>query len=427
MANTTIFARATAPGRAGVSIIRVSGPDAWVGCAKICKIPKPGQFLLSKVYSVNGDLLDEALILSFEKGKSFTGEQTIEIQCHGSDAVVVSLLQTLRDIGFQHAEAGEFTRRALENGQMSLLEVEALADLIDAETETQHRQAMAGFSGKLRDQVQDWDNNLLELRGLIEAIIDFSDEELPDDISDDIQSRISDLINKIEGVLQKSQSSEIIRSGFRVAIVGPPNAGKSTLLNALAGSEVAITSGIPGTTRDVVTAKLNIAGIPVEFGDTAGIRQTDDEIEKIGIERGKDFAKLSNIEIILCDNEEDIQNNIKNTNKLYKLAKDDVGSSEYGISGKSGYGVDTLIAEIEGIIQKQGSTESVLFRQRHHDAAQSLLTLLKEVQNSFESEQEIEISAAIVFEARRQIDFLLGRSDIENVLGKIFSSFCIGK
>ncbi|MGB0800047.1 MAG: tRNA modification GTPase, partial [Planktomarina sp.] len=240
----TIFALASAPGRAGVSVIRVSGPDAVEVCAKITTVPEAGSFKLAVIRDLDRGVIDRGLILCFAEGHSFTGEATVEFQVHGSIAVVRRLSGVLRKCGARDAEAGEFSRRALENGMMDLLEVEALADLIDAETEVQHRQAIDGISGRFRGLAELWREKLLRAMALTEATIDFADEEVPTDVWPEVGELCHSVLESVDQVLGQLRSAQIIRTGFSVAIVGKPNVGKSTLLNAIAGEEVAITSDV---------------------------------------------------------------------------------------------------------------------------------------------------------------------------------------
>jgi len=283
----TIFALATARGKAGVSIVRVSGPLAWASAAHfgvvnlVARQPK-----LARLTGSDGGLIDEALVLSFDDGQSFTGEQVVEFQVHGSPAIVAALLSELGSLdGLRLAEPGEFTRRALENGQLDLARVEGLADLIDAETEAQRKQALRVFSGALGKKADGWRTDLIRAAALLEATIDFADEDVPVDVTPEVTALVSGVRGELELEAQGVKAAERIRDGFEVAIVGPPNAGKSTLLNALAGREAAITSSVAGTTRDVIEVRMDLNGLPVTFLDTAGLRETTDEVEAVGVQR----------------------------------------------------------------------------------------------------------------------------------------------
>ncbi|RME15226.1 MAG: tRNA uridine-5-carboxymethylaminomethyl(34) synthesis GTPase MnmE, partial [Alphaproteobacteria bacterium] len=299
MDTDTIFALASARGKAGVAVIRVSGPRAFESCREICR-SVPEHRGLRVLHAADGGPIDKALVLTFTKGRSFTGEETVEYHVHGAVAVIDALLRRLGgQKGLRMAEPGEFTRRALENGRLGLDEVEGLADLIEAETEAQRRQALRVFSGALGELAESWRRALIRAEALVEATIDFADEEVPTDVSGEVLELLDEveagLSREIEGV----SIAERIRDGFEVAIVGPPNAGKSTLLNALAGREAAITSEIAGTTRDVIEVRMDVGGLPVTFLDTAGLRESGDSVERIGIERAIDRANAADLRVFL--------------------------------------------------------------------------------------------------------------------------------
>ncbi len=276
----TIFAQASAPGRAGVAVIRISGPRAFAIAEKITgKRPKGRESALRNLRGAEGEVIDQALMLSFPGPNSFTGEDVVELQVHGSIAVVramLSLLATLPET--RMAEAGEFTRRALENEKLDLVQVEGLADLIEAETEAQRKQALRVLSGHLGARIEDWRKDLIRAAALLEATIDFADEEVPVDVTPEVDALLTKVGEELQAEARGTYVAERVRNGFEVAIIGAPNAGKSTLLNALAGRDAAITSEIAGTTRDVIEVRMDLGGLPVTLLDTAGLRDSDERL-----------------------------------------------------------------------------------------------------------------------------------------------------
>lgn len=424
----TIFAPATPPGRGGVSVIRVSGPDAFEACSRLLKVPTVARFGLAKIRDLKGRVLDEALILSFAEGASFTGEKTVEIQCHGSLAVVDAVCSALRSVGLRDADAGEFTRRALENGQLSLVEVEALADLIDAETALQHRQAILAFGGGLNAVVEGWRTDLIRAIALTEATIDFADEDVPVDVFPEVVELLMSAQASMTSVLDRSSVAERVRSGSKVAIIGYPNVGKSTLLNAIAGSDVAITSDIPGTTRDVVAVRVNLDGLLVEFGDTAGVRDTIDPVEAIGVDRARKYAADADLRVFLVDERGVVDPLLEIDGDIRVSAKGDIALGPDSVSGLTGQGISELLANIGEKLKVKSVDDVVLIRDRQRTALRSCLLSIEASLGLLKSDLcGVEMIVDEVYQARRALDFLLGRLDVETVLGEIFSSFCIGK
>ena len=425
----TIFAMSTAPGKAGVAIIRVSGPNAFIACEHLCSDVPPHRFATLRELTHNGLVLDQAVVLSFEEGKSFTGEKIVEFHTHGSQAVVSAVLAALSEIsGFRPADPGEFTRRALENGRLDIAQVEGLADLIDSETEAQRIQALRVFSGALGDKADIWRSSLIRAAALLEATIDFVDEDVPIDVTDEVKSLLGLVLGELQDEIAGAVVAERIRAGYEVAIVGAPNVGKSTLLNALAGRDAAITSEIAGTTRDVIEVRMNLNGLPVTFLDTAGIRKTDDPLEAIGVERAKKRASKADLRVFLVGTGDSPQF-LTGADDIVLRAKVDLDpSSEPGISGKTGEGIAELVNQITGLLQQRSADVGVATRLRHKLAMeQALEPLQKAVQHCSEGSFLLELAAEEIRTTIRTMDSLVGRVDVENLLDEIFSSFCIGK
>ncbi|MDB4197036.1 tRNA uridine-5-carboxymethylaminomethyl(34) synthesis GTPase MnmE [Ascidiaceihabitans sp.] len=423
----TIFALASAQGRAGVSVIRLSGPDAKEVVAKfVSNLPNNRVAGLRILIDDAGEPLDHALVLCFDGPRSFTGEDVVELHLHGSIAVVQSVLRVLGDSGLARlADPGEFTRRALENGRMDLAQVEGLADLIESETEAQRKQALRVVTGHLGALVEQWRSSLIRAAALIEATIDFVDEDVPVDVTPEVRELLTgvktDLIKEIAG----SKVAERIRVGFEVAIVGAPNAGKSTLLNAMAGRDAAITSDIAGTTRDVIEVRMDLKGLPVTVLDTAGLRDGQDSVEVIGINRALERAGDADLRIFLADKNEvlplaQLPDDIRITPKA-----DITGS---GISGLTGEGVSDLLDAIQQTLEQRSSQAGLATHERHRIAMQSTLTALDVVLPLVDlGPEHYDIAAEELRTAVRSLEALVGRIDVENLLDEIFSSFCLGK
>lgn len=425
----TIFALASARGKAGVAVVRISGPLAHDAVAELCVVPPLRQAGLRRLVW-QGEVLDEALVLLFAAGASFTGEASAELQLHGSTAVVARVLQALAAItGLRMAEAGEFTRRALENGRLDLTQVEGLADLIDAETEAQRKQALRVLSGALGQRVEAWRLDLVRAAALIEATIDFADEDVPLDVSPEVLALIDGLLMQLRGELDGARAAERIRDGFEVAIVGAPNAGKSTLLNALAGREAAITSEVAGTTRDVIEVRMDIAGLSVTLLDTAGLRDSLDVIERIGVERALERARQADLRIFLQAEPAEVLMLSPEVDDLVVLGKADTRDGvALAVSGKTGAGIDWLITEIAGRLSGRAASAGLLIRERQRIAMQVAVAGLESAQRRMGQAQCLpELVAADLRASMRALEVMVGRIDVENLLDEIFSSFCIGK
>lgn len=426
----TIFALSTAPGKAGVAIIRVSGPAAHDAVRSLCgDVPVARQASLRVLRDREGRRLDEALILTFEQDRSFTGEVSAEFQVHGSTAVTAALLDELGSMdGLRPAGAGEFTRRALENGMLDLAQVEGLADLIDAETEAQRRQAMRVLSGDLGQKAEAWRRSLIRAAALLEATIDFADEEVPVDVSPEVGSLVLNVIEELRREIDGVGIAERIRTGFEVAIVGAPNVGKSTLLNALAGRDAAITSEHAGTTRDVIEVRMDLGGLPVTLLDTAGLRETEDAVESIGIDRARNRADQADLRVFLVEPGQ-VPEMQPMDDDIVLTAKSDLNSDVgNGISGKTGEGVTGLVDRIRETLAARASGSGVATRQRHKDSmGRGMVALEAAVELLPMGEDCADLAAEELRTAIRALDSLVGRIDIENVLDEIFASFCLGK
>lgn len=425
----TIFALATVPGKSGVAVVRVSGPQAYSACTLFgFDAFEPRRTGLRRLIHETRGFLDEALVLLFEEGASFTGEPVVEFHLHGSVAIVQAVLDSLGELSrFRTAAPGEFTRRALENGRLDLTQVEALSDLIDSETEMQRKQALSGFSGHLRDAAETWRADLIHALSLLEATIDFADEEVPVDVAPEVSTLLSGVLSHLDREISGFGIAERVRTGFEVAIVGPPNAGKSTLLNALAGREAAITSEIAGTTRDVIEVRMDLGGLPVTFLDTAGLRETEDIVEAKGIQRAVDRARTADLRVFLTG-ETDIARLRASEDDIVVNSKADLRADGLGISGLTGEGIPDLIEKVKSVLLSRASGAGLVSHERQKDTvtqARTHLATARELANRGPDLYDLaseELRAGVFL-----LERLVGRVDVEDVLDKIFSSFCIGK
>ncbi len=427
---STIFAQASAAGKAGVAVVRISGPQAFSASSQLCgSLPAPRQAALRRLRSAAGEVLDEALVLCFTEKASFTGEETVELQTHGSVAVVNALLAELgRFDGLRLAEPGEFTRRALANGRLDLAQVEGLADLIASETEAQRQQALRLFSGGLGELAAHWRERLIRSSALLTVTIDFADEEVPVDVSPEVLELIAEVQTAMQAQVDGFGAAERIRTGYEVAIVGPPNVGKSTLLNALAGRDAAITSEIAGTTRDVIEVRMELAGLPVTLLDTAGLRETDDTVEKIGVARALERAKAADLRVFLIESDgkpefDPAPDDIVMTSKA-DLSGEKLGS----VSGKTGAGVVELVEQIGARLSSKTAKAGLATRARHKEAMERCLVSLADASNRVALGPEFtDIASEELRVSLEALNMLIGRVDVENVLDEVFSSFCLGK
>lgn len=424
----TIFALATARGKAGVAIVRVSGPLAFETARKLAGVePTPRVPVLALIKGADGSLIDQGLILPFAEGASFTGEDVIEFQLHGSPAIASAVLEELGGLnGLRLAEPGEFTRRAMENGCLDLAQVEGLADLIDAETEAQRRQAIRVFSGALGDKTEGWRRDLIRAAALLEATIDFADEDVPVDVTPEVTSLTERVRAEVSEAAAGVKMAERIREGFEIAIVGKPNVGKSTLLNALAGREAAITSSIAGTTRDVIEVRMDLRGLPVTFLDTAGLRETEDEVESIGVARALARAEQADLRIFLTGLDGEPNLVAPKGEDIVVQGKADLGGT--GVSGLTGEGVSNLLDRAHEILSERASGAGLAIRERHRVALIKAEAALEACAAELSLGMDrAEIAAEELRIAVRALESMIGRVDVESVLDEIFASFCLGK
>lgn len=425
----TIFALASARGKAGIAVVRVSGPRAHAAVAALCgDVPPPRVASLRRLTDRDGRHLDTALVLTFARGASFTGEDSAELHLHGSPAIVAAILWELGSLdGLSLAEPGAFTRRALENGRMDLTEVEGLADLIEAETEAQRRQALHILSGAASEKASQWRASLVRAMALLTVTIDFADEDVPESLS----AEVADLLRPVHGgfltELAGARAAERVRDGFEVAIVGRPNVGKSTLLNRLAGREAAITSDVAGTTRDVIEVRMDVAGLAVTFLDTAGLRDTTDAVEAIGVSRARARAEAADLRIYLVEGDDNLDP-VPRLEDIILRAKADLRDDAVdAVSGLTGHGVSGLLASVESVLSQRVANAGIVVRERHRRALERACEDLAAALDALEGEYGGEIVSEHLRGAVQALDAWIGHVDIDEVLDDIFRSFCIGK
>jgi tRNA modification GTPase len=442
----TIYALSTGPGISGVAIIRISGEQSSKIIETLTgkKVPLPRIATLRKINKINtSELIDEGIILWFPGPESYTGEDMAEIQVHGSKAVVDALHSSISQIeNCRLAEPGEFTKLAFQNGKINLLKAESIADLISAETEIQRKQAIKIMDGKSADQFNFLREKLLKILSNVEAKIDFPDEDLPNDILNDIKNNSNEVIKKIEKILNDQKVGERIREGFKIAILGPTNAGKSSLLNHLSNRDVAIVSEIAGTTRDVIETHLNIDGYPVIVSDTAGIRASKNEIEKKGIRLSLNRAEEADLKLVVVDaiklDFTDVLKGLLDQNAILVINKSDLLEKEIDseikkinhvlISIKENKNIDQLISKIKNNLKNKfiTSNDILITRERHRQHLEQCLDHLKNF-NKKNEDEDFDKAAEDLRLATRHLGMIVGKVDVDEVLGSIFNDFCIGK
>ena len=446
MIKMTIYALSTGSGVSGVAIIRVSGPET----AKIIKsltqkeIPTPRMASLRKINNINtSELIDEGIIIWFPGPESYTGEDMAEIHIHGSKAVVIAVQNEISKLeNCRLAEPGEFTKLAFQHGKINLLKAESIADLISAETEIQRKQAVKIMKGKSSEKFNQLREKLLKILSFVEAKIDFPEEDLPEDNLEKIKKDSSDVLNAINKILDDQKVGEIIREGFKIAIVGPTNAGKSSLLNNLSNREVAIVSEIAGTTRDVVETHLNIDGYPVIISDTAGIRNSKDEIEKKGIRLSLDKAEKADLKLVVIDPKNPdltgFLGDLLKKNAILVVNKSDLIEGALNpeikkfdhvlISLKKNSNIDELILKIKKNLKNKFLSDDDIFitRERHRQHLEQCADYLKNFSEK-NDKKDFDKAAEDLRLATRHLGMIVGKVDVEEILGSIFNDFCIGK
>ena len=442
----TIYALSSGPGISGIAVIRVSGNKTEDVIKKITgnKLPNPREATKRKFnYIDTNELIDEGILLWFPGPNSYTGEDLAEFHIHGSRAVINALHNTIGKIkNCRLAEPGEFTKRAFQNGKINLLKAESIADLISSETEIQRKQALKIMSGKSSDKFNSWREKLLKILSHIEARIDFPDDDLPKNIITDIQKISKDVLSEIQKTLKDQKVGERIREGYKIAIVGPTNAGKSSLLNYLSKRDVAIVSEIAGTTRDVIETHLNLDGYPVVVSDTAGIRDSKYEIEKKGIKLALNKADDADLKLVIIDAKtKNFNNNIKklmDKNALLVINKSDLVKGKLNnkfkkydhilLSIKKDFNLNKLILKIKNKLKNKfiSSEDILITRERHRKNLENCAEHLKKFQES-RATKDVGKAAEDLRLATRHLGMIVGKVDVEELLGSIFNDFCIGK
>ncbi len=442
----TIYAPATAAGRAAVAVVRISGPKTEAVLEALAGgVPPARHAALRTLVGPDDEPIDRALVLFFPGPGSYTGEDVAEFHVHGGTAVVEAVLDALSDHGLRLAQPGEFTRRAFENGKLDLAQAEGVADLVDAETDAQRRQALEQLGGRLSDVQARWSDALLEALAMLEAAVDFADEEVPADVAARARPALERLAGELEAAASDAERGERVREGYRIALIGAPNAGKSTLLNALSGRDAAIVTATPGTTRDIIEVPTVLAGYKTLLADTAGLRETGDEIEAEGVRRARAWAAGADLRLWLVDGSADLMPPPPmelREGDLCLITKRDLPNGKAGAAAAAkarrlGLGCAELtargpsdIAWLKSTLEERvidalaGAEPPAATRIRH----QELLTEAAErLRHALSHDEHLELAAEDVRLAARALDRITGRIDPEQVLGRIFATFCIGK
>ena len=442
----TIYALSSGPGLAGISVIRVSGPNTRKIISELTKkgLPEPRLAARRKFNKINNnELIDEGILIWFPGPSSYTGEDMAEFHVHGSKAVIDAMHSAISNVdGCRLAEPGEFTKIAFQNGKINLLKAESISDLISSETEIQRKQAIKIMAGKSSDKFNSLRNRLLKILSNVEAKIDFPEDDLPSKILENINSEAKNIKLEIEKILNDQKVGEIIREGFKIAIVGPTNAGKSSLLNYLSQRDVAIVSEIAGTTRDVIEVHLNLDGFPVVVSDTAGIRESQDDIERKGIKLALEKAEKADLNLIVIDAKStdftEFLSNFEPHKSILVVNKTDLGFDNISnevkkfesvqVSIKQEKNLDKLINMIKKSLKNKFISQEDVYitRQRHRTNLEKCIEHLKNFEKK-KSIEDFDKAAEDLRLATRALGMIVGNVDVEEILGSIFSDFCIGK
>ncbi len=427
-----IFALSTNPGKSSISIIRLSGPDAFFIANKFLDKEPVIRKATKKKIIYNNDLIDVGIVIFYPYNYSYTGEQLVEFNLHGSNAVIKKMLEILSNQeNSRIAYPGEFTKRAFENNKIDLSQVEGIYNLIEAETESQRKLSLKILEGSLGIKVKKWKRQLINIISLLEASIDFSEEELPKNILKDIKNNIKAIKLDFQKELKGSIIADSINNFFEVAIVGKPNVGKSTLLNYLSKKNSSIVTDVPGTTRDIIEIKLDIKGLPVVFLDTAGLHKSNDKVEKIGIKKTLERLSKVDLRVFLINSNKELKSFEKLIKKqdLIFFAKNDLKNKKNnGISGKTGEGTDLLLDKVFYFFSKKTNSIGTVVNNRHRLIIKNSLFFIDDALSKCNSSfDKVEMIAEDIRNTINELNFLTGKVGVEDILSNIFSKFCIGK
>lgn len=417
-----IFAEATPPGRGGVSVIRISGQGARALAERLAGPLPSARHAYFRALDDGLDRLDHALVMWFGAGASFTGEEVAELHLHGAPVIARRVSEVLASAGARQAEAGEFTRRAFLNGRMDLAEVEGLGDLLEAETEAQRRLALSVAGGALGRKAEEWRAMLIRAGALVESSVDFADEDVPDEVPDEVFALLGDLRDQLGAEVDGFPAAERLRMGFEVAVIGPPNAGKSSLINAIARRDVALVSDVAGTTRDVIELRVDLKGLAVTLLDTAGLRAATDRVEGLGVARARERAKAADLRIHLSDDGVADPVLWQEGDLVLRGRIDRAEAEGPGISALTGAGIGEMLDLLHDRLRGRIAGAGLVSHERQARSLAEAREALREVDG-----QPPELIAESIRQSASSLDRLLGRIGAEEYLDVIFASFCIGK